>query len=102
MAPKRAAEAIDLTDDSPFYSSQPHAHTSSSQGYANSSQSSRPVKQARTGNNRTASGASQQDPVYIDDDEEEDGSATQSFSDQEYSYALYGVMHSKIVGCRFY
>jgi SWI/SNF-related matrix-associated actin-dependent regulator of chromatin subfamily A3 len=40
--------------------------------------------------------------VYVDDDEEEDVSATQGTTDQEYSYTLYGVMHSKIVGCRFY
>ncbi|KAF2034663.1 hypothetical protein EK21DRAFT_85239 [Setomelanomma holmii] len=111
MAPKRSAAAIDLTDDSPFYSSQPHAHasssqgythSSSSQGYAHSSQSSRAPKQPRTGYNRTTSGASQADPVYIDDDEEEDVSATQGISDQEYSYTLFGNMYSKIVGCRFY
>jgi SWI/SNF-related matrix-associated actin-dependent regulator of chromatin subfamily A3 len=48
-----------------------------------------------------ASGASQ-DPVYVDDDEEEDFSATQGLSEQEYSWMLYGVMHGKIVGCRYY
>jgi SWI/SNF-related matrix-associated actin-dependent regulator of chromatin subfamily A3 len=121
MPPKRPAEAIDLTDDSPFHSSQPHAPSSSSpshgyaqpsssQGYAQSSRTSpygRAPKQPRTAAyNRTASGNSQQDPVYIDDDEE-DGSqeapgATQGFSEQEYSWTLYGVLHGKIVGVRYY
>jgi SWI/SNF-related matrix-associated actin-dependent regulator of chromatin subfamily A3 len=100
MAPKkRPAESIDLTDDSPFYSSQPNANASSSQGYAQSAQSSphgRAPKQART-----ASGAPQ-DPVYVDDDDEEDVSATQGFTEHEYSWTLYGIMHGKVVGCRYY
>lgn len=112
MPPKRRAEAIDLTDDSPSYSpSQGHAHASSSQhpssshGYAHSQSSptARAPKQPRTATyNRAASGASQQDPVYIDDDDEEDASATQGMSEQEYGWTLYGVMHGKIVGVRFY
>jgi hypothetical protein len=111
MPPKRPAEAIDLTNDTPFYSSQPYAnasssqgyaHASSSQGYAQSSPHGRAPKQARTGYGRTSSGASQQDPVYIDDDEEEDVSATQGLTEQQYTWTLYGVMHGKIVGCRFY
>jgi SWI/SNF-related matrix-associated actin-dependent regulator of chromatin subfamily A3 len=107
MAPsKRPIETIDLTeDDSPFYSSQPYAYASSSQGYAQSSQispSSRAAKQPRTSAySRTTSGASQQDPVFIDD-EEEDTSATQGFTEQEYSWTLYGGMHAKIVGVRYY
>lgn len=110
MAPKRPAETIDLTDDTPFYSSQSHrhgsssqayAHPSSSQSYAHSSPHSRPSKQPRTGYARTTSGTSQQDPVYIDDDEEE-VSATQGTSDQQYNWTLYGQMHDKIVGCRYY
>jgi SWI/SNF-related matrix-associated actin-dependent regulator of chromatin subfamily A3 len=101
---KRHWEAIDLTEEeSPFYSSQ---RASTSQGYAQSSQSSpdgRAPKQSRTlAPSRTASGASQQDPVYIDDDEEEDVSATQGFTEQEYSWMLYGQMHAKIVGVRYY
>jgi hypothetical protein len=110
MAPKkRPIETIDLTDDSPFYSSQPQAHGSSSQGYAQSSQSSpnsRAHKQPRTtASRRTPSGASQHDPVYVDveeDEDEEDVSATQGFTEQEYSWTLYGVMYGKIVGCRYY
>ncbi|KAF2832307.1 hypothetical protein CC86DRAFT_366141 [Ophiobolus disseminans] len=114
MPPKRPAELIDLTDDTPFYSSQPYAngsssqayaHPSSSQGYAQSSQSSPygpAPKQARTDYTRTASGASQQDPVHIDDDEEEDVSATQGFTDQQYTWTMYGAMHGKIVGVRHY
>jgi hypothetical protein len=111
MAPKkRPIETIDLTDDSSFYSPQSNAHVSSprgstqassSQGYAHSSQSSpygRAAKQARTAH---ASGVSH-DPVYVDDDEEEDLSATQGVSEQEYSWTLYGVLHGKIVGCRYY
>jgi SWI/SNF-related matrix-associated actin-dependent regulator of chromatin subfamily A3 len=112
MPPKRRVEAIDLTDDSPFYSSQPYAHTSSSQsyGYAQSSQASTagpaPKQQRTAAYSRTASGTSQQDPVYIDD-EEEDGSqeapgATQGFNEQQYSWILYGVMHAKVVGVRYY
>lgn len=110
MAPsqKRSFE-LDQTEESPFCSSQ---HASSSQGYAQSSQSSaygRAPKQPRTSSsataNRTPSGASQQDPVYIDsddDDEEEDVAATQGFTEQEYSWMMYGVMHGKIVGVRYY
>jgi hypothetical protein len=104
--PKRRFEAIDLTEeDSPIYSSQ---RASSSQGhaYAQWSQSSpngRAPKQSRTtASSRTPSGASQNDPVYIDDDEEEDVSATQGFTEQEYSWILYGQMHAKIVGVRYY
>jgi SWI/SNF-related matrix-associated actin-dependent regulator of chromatin subfamily A3 len=81
--PKRAAEAIDLTDDT------------STRGRA--------PKQQRTAYNSTQSGASQQDAVYIDDDdEEEDMSATQGMSEQLYSWTLYGTMHGKIVGVRYY
>jgi SWI/SNF-related matrix-associated actin-dependent regulator of chromatin subfamily A3 len=71
-------------------------------------------KQARTAYNSHAGGSSQHDPLVIDDDEdnnddgdEEDASqnapgSTQGFSDQEYSYSLYGVLHNKIVGVRYY
>jgi SWI/SNF-related matrix-associated actin-dependent regulator of chromatin subfamily A3 len=52
------------------------------------------------------SGASQQDPVYIEDDddeeEEEDASATQGVTDQEYSWMMYGGMRANIVGIRYY
>jgi SWI/SNF-related matrix-associated actin-dependent regulator of chromatin subfamily A3 len=113
MPPKRRAETIDLTEDSPFYSSQQHTHASSShhpsssQGYAHSqshsSPSGRAPKQPRTtAYNRTPSGASQQDPVYIDDDDEEDASASQGMNEQEYSWTLYGNLHGKIVGVRYY
>jgi SWI/SNF-related matrix-associated actin-dependent regulator of chromatin subfamily A3 len=113
MPPKRPVEAIDLTDDSPFYSSQPYTHASSSQhplssqGYAHSQSHSSPVgrapKQPRTAAyNRTPSGASQQDPVYIDDDDEEDASASQGMNEQEYAWTLYGNLHGKIVGVRYY
>jgi SWI/SNF-related matrix-associated actin-dependent regulator of chromatin subfamily A3 len=113
-AQKRRAEIIDLTDDNSAYASQPyadasssqgHGHASSSQGYAQSSQSSpygRAPKQPRTAtSHRSLSGASQHDAVYIDDDEE-DVSATQGMSEQEYTWTLYGVMHEKIVGVRYY
>jgi len=112
MPPKRPIEAIDLTDDSPFYSSQPYAngsssqgyaHPSSSQSYAHSSPHGRAPKEPRTADyGRTNSGASQLDPVHIDDDEEEDAAATQGMTEQQYTWTLYGVMHAKIVGCRFY
>jgi len=112
MPPKRHIEAIDLTDDSPFYSSsQAHAHASSSQGYAHSQSQSqlhssphgRAPKQARTSTySRASSGASQQDPVCIHDDDEEDVSATQGINEQEYTWTLYGNMHAKIVGVRYY
>ncbi|KAH7391880.1 SNF2 family N-terminal domain-containing protein [Pyrenochaeta sp. MPI-SDFR-AT-0127] len=112
---KRPLEAIDLTnDDSPFYSSsQPYAQ-SSSQNYVQSSATpsspySRPPKQPRTANSqRTASGSSQNDAIFIDDDEDEDDAsqnapdATQGLSEQEYTYGLYGAMHGKIVGVRYY
>jgi SWI/SNF-related matrix-associated actin-dependent regulator of chromatin subfamily A3 len=110
--PKRTAEAIDLTDDTPFYSSysssQSHAYPSSPQSYAHSSQTSphgRTPKQRRTAAyNHTPSGATQQDAVYIDDDDddEEDIAATQGMSEQQYSWTLYGAMHGKIVGVRYY
>jgi SWI/SNF-related matrix-associated actin-dependent regulator of chromatin subfamily A3 len=99
---KRPAEAIDLTDDSPLYSSQSHDYVQLSQA----SPAGRAPKQPRTAAyNRTASGSSQHDPVYIDD-EEEDGSqeapgATQG-NEQEYTWVLYGALHNKIVGVRYY
>ena len=100
MAPrKRPAEAIDLTnDDSPF--------NSSSQGYSSQGRH-RASKQARSAiNQRTASGSSQTDAIYVDD-EEEDASqdapdATQGYNEREYSYGPYGAMHTKIVGVRYY
>lgn len=41
------------------------------------------------------------------DDDEDDASqnapeSTQGYSEDEYTYGLYGVMHSKIVGIRYY
>ncbi|KAH4937778.1 hypothetical protein HBI79_064250 [Parastagonospora nodorum] len=108
MPSKRPVETIDLTDDSPFHSSsQGDAHASSSQGYAHSHSHSSPhvraPKQARTSTyNRTWSGASQQDPVYIHDDDEEDASATQGINEQEHTWTLYGNMHTNIVGVRYY
>ncbi|KAH7402017.1 SNF2 family N-terminal domain-containing protein [Phaeosphaeria sp. MPI-PUGE-AT-0046c] len=101
MAPsqKRSFEPLDYTENSPYSSFQ---HASSSQ----SSPLGRAPKQPRTTSsatvNRTPSGASQQDPVYIDSDDEEDVMATQGFTEQEYSWMLYGVMHGKIVGVRYY
>jgi SWI/SNF-related matrix-associated actin-dependent regulator of chromatin subfamily A3 len=110
MAPsqKRSFEPLDYTEDSPYNFS---TNASSSQSYAQSSQSSpygRAPKQPRTSSsstaNRAPSGATQQDPVYIDseDDEEEDVTATQGYSAHESSWMLYGVMHGKIVGVRYY
>ncbi|KAG9196613.1 SWI/SNF-related matrix-associated actin-dependent regulator of chromatin subfamily A3 [Alternaria panax] len=97
MPPKRRAyEAIDLTgdDDAPPYSSSPH----------------RAPKQARTSYNqaqRTTSGSSQADAIFIDDDEEDEASqevpdATQAYNQQQYSFDLYGTMNGKIVGVRYY
>lgn len=115
---RHAAEAIDLTGDEPaaLSSSQPFNNSSSSQNYAISqpySSQSRPPKQARTGSNPSPAfninaGSSQANAFLIDDDdEEEDGSqevpdATQGPNETEYSYGLYGVLPTKIVGCRYY
>jgi SWI/SNF-related matrix-associated actin-dependent regulator of chromatin subfamily A3 len=98
---KRHIESIDLTGDEGVFSS-------SSQGYINSQQSQSPYrnpKQARTSYGSQA-GSSQAEPLLIYD-EEEDGSeevpdAIQAHTDSEYSYALYGVLHTKIVGVRYY
>ncbi|KAH8731392.1 SNF2 family N-terminal domain-containing protein [Phaeosphaeriaceae sp. PMI808] len=79
---KRPAAVLELTEGSP---------------------SARAPKQPRDESRHSLSGASQQDPVYIhDDDEEEDVSGTQEYNEQQYSWMLYGVMHGKIVGCRYY
>jgi hypothetical protein len=122
MAPKRrAGEAIDLTsDDTPFYSSsQSHAHSSSqfpssSQGYAHSygysSSPYRAPKQPRTSHNqtqRTTSGSSQADAIFIDEDEDDEASqevpdATQAYNQQQYDFTLYGALHTKIVGIQHY
>ncbi|KAH6867044.1 SNF2 family N-terminal domain-containing protein [Alternaria rosae] len=122
MPPKRRAyEAIDLTGDGdvPAYSSsQSHARSSqypaSSQGYAQShgysSSPHRAPKQARTSYNqaqRTTSGLSQADAIFIDEDEEDDASqevpdATQTYNQQQYDYILYGIKQDKIVGVRYY
>jgi SWI/SNF-related matrix-associated actin-dependent regulator of chromatin subfamily A3 len=118
MAPKRRAETIDLTsDDTPFYSSssQPRAHSSSfqSQGYADSqgysSSPHRAPKQPRTAYNqaqRTTSGASQADAIFIEEDEDDASQevpdATQAYNQQQYDYTLYGKIQAKIVGVRYY
>jgi SWI/SNF-related matrix-associated actin-dependent regulator of chromatin subfamily A3 len=121
MPPKRRPyETIDLTgDDTPAYSSsQSYVHSSqypsSSQGYAQShgysSSPHRGPKQARTSYNqsqRTTSGSSQADAIFIDEDEEDDASqevpdATQAYNQQQYDYILYGIKHDKIVGVRYY
>jgi SWI/SNF-related matrix-associated actin-dependent regulator of chromatin subfamily A3 len=68
-------------------------------------------KQARTTYDSRASGSSQHEPLVIesddDDGNEEDASqnepdSTQGPSEQEYSYSLYGALHNKIVGVRYY
>jgi SWI/SNF-related matrix-associated actin-dependent regulator of chromatin subfamily A3 len=118
MAPKRRVEAIDLTsDDTPFYSSssQPRAHSLSfqSQGYADSqgysSSPHRAPKQPRTAYNqaqRTTSGASQADAIFIEEDEDDASQevpdATQAYNQQQYDYTLYGTIQAKIVGVRYY
>jgi SWI/SNF-related matrix-associated actin-dependent regulator of chromatin subfamily A3 len=121
MAPKRRTEAIDLTsDDTPFYSSsQPHARSSSqfpssSQSYTHShgysSSPYRAPKQPRTAYNqaqRTTSGSSQADAIFIDEDEDDDASqevpdATQAYNQQQYDFTLYGILPAKIVGVRYY
>jgi hypothetical protein len=87
-----------------------YAHASSSHSSRpQSSPDGRAPKQPRTSAySGTTPGASQQDPVYIDDDddddddEEEDASATQGFTEQEYSWMLYGRMRANIVGVRYY
>jgi SWI/SNF-related matrix-associated actin-dependent regulator of chromatin subfamily A3 len=122
MPPKRrAVEAIDLTgdDDAPSYSSSPSfnrssQYPSSSQGYAHShtysSSPQRAPKQARTSYNqvqRTTSGSSQADAIFIDEDDDDDASqevpdATQAYNQQQYDYMHYGTMHERIVGVRYY
>ncbi|CAO2649002.1 Nn.00g099510.m01.CDS01 [Neocucurbitaria sp. VM-36] len=92
MAPrKRNADALEPTNDS-----------------SQLDNSSRAPKEARTRYNQpTAPGSSQHDAIYIDDDDEGDASqnapdATQGYTEHAYSYGLYGTMHAKIVGVRYY
>lgn len=109
---KRAAETIDLTDDEPTSSSQPYASSSQSHGYGSALQSSphvRAHKQARTStNHRSVLGNSQHDPVFIDDDDEDNDASqevpgsSQGCNEQQYSWTLYGTMHTKVVGVRYY
>lgn len=68
-------------------------------------------KQPRTSSNthpaRTGTGSSQHDALIIDSDDEDDASqeeldSTQGYNEQHYSYSLYGQIHNKIVGIRYY
>ncbi|KAF2854582.1 hypothetical protein T440DRAFT_441724 [Plenodomus tracheiphilus IPT5] len=110
MAPKRRIETVDLTEDAPASYSHP-LQASSAQGFAPSAQSSsspyRPPKQPHIAYRQPSGGASQADAVVLDDDDEDDASQeapgpTQGYNEQQCSYVLYGNLHSKIVGVRFY
>lgn len=113
MAPKRRVEFIDLTEDAWPDCTRPW-QASSSQGYTHSGPPSsspyRTPKQPRTVyDQRTPSGASQADVVIWDDgdDDNDDASqealgSTQDDHEQQSRYVLYGNLHNKIVGVRFY
>ncbi|KAH6612407.1 SNF2 family N-terminal domain-containing protein [Boeremia exigua] len=69
----------------------------------------RAPKQPRTTNTHPtrAAGSSQHDALVIDSDDDDDASqeapdSTQSYNEQQSSYGLYGVIHNKIVGVRYY
>lgn len=115
MPPRKRQYGALGSESSPFNSPQ---HRSSSQGYAHSSpsqQHARAPKQPRTASNahpaRSATGLSQHDALVIDsgddDDDNDDSSqevsdSTQGYNEQQYSYSLYGMLHNKIVGVRYY
>lgn len=109
MAPKRPAEQIDLTggDDAPVLSSsQPSQGYALSQDYGNPPPPPKKARAVSGGSSQAHAGSSQAQPFLIYD-EEEDGSqeapdATQGYNEAEYGWGLYGVMHTKIVGVRFY
>lgn len=112
--PPRKRQYGDLgNEDSPF-NSPPHGYAS--QGYAHpspSQQHARIPKQPRTASNthpaRVPTGSSQHDALVIDSDDDDDDDAsqevpdaTQGYNEQQYSYSLYGMLHNKIVGVRYY
>ena len=122
MAPQKRQYSELGNESSPFNSS--HAYSSSStrytnpsssQGYAHSSPSqqyARTPKQPRTAQNphpsRTATGSSQHDALVIDSDDDDDDASleapdsTQGYNEQQYNYSMYGMLHNKIVGVRYY
>ncbi|KAF3041248.1 hypothetical protein E8E11_005635 [Didymella keratinophila] len=122
MAPQKRQYGGLGNESSPFnspqnaYSSSSSRYTnpSSSQGYALSSpsqQHGRTPKQPRTAQNahpsRMAGGTSQADALVIDSDDDDDASqevpdSTQGYNEHQYSYGLYGTLHNKIVGVRYY
>jgi SWI/SNF-related matrix-associated actin-dependent regulator of chromatin subfamily A3 len=79
---------------------------------ASSQTNTRAPKQARTTYDSRANGSSQHEPLVIDSDEDDDGDeedasqnvpdSTQGPSEQEYTYTLYGALHNKVVGVRYY
>jgi SWI/SNF-related matrix-associated actin-dependent regulator of chromatin subfamily A3 len=92
-------------------SSQPYPDS----GYSGSQRLSQSQsKRARTSSNHAPQpsagqllGSSQAQPIEIDDtDEPDDGSQEvedgTGHSSQEYSYSLYGILPTKIVGCQYY
>ena len=122
MAPQKRQYGDLGNESSPFNSPQKacsssstrYTNPSSSQGYAHSSPSqqyARAPKQPRIASNthpsRTATGSSQYDALVIDSDDDDDASqevpdSTQGYNEQQYSYSLYGMLHNKIVGVRYY
>ncbi|KAF2744112.1 hypothetical protein M011DRAFT_521232 [Sporormia fimetaria CBS 119925] len=123
MSRKRPADSsFDSSDygGGPLHSTQSSAvpsssHPSSSQGYVLSqacSSQGPPSKQPRTeqGGARFSNGSavpgSQVNPYTIDDEEEDDSEespdATQGYNEAQYRWGLYGALHTKIVGVRYY
>ncbi|KAF9692216.1 hypothetical protein EKO04_009568 [Ascochyta lentis] len=122
MAPHKRQYGDLGNESSPFNSPQNvhsssstrYTYPSSSQGYAHSSPSqqyARAPKQPRTTQNahpsRTISGSSQYEPLVIDSEDDDDASqevpdSTQGYNEQQYSYGLYGMLQTKIVGVRYY
>lgn len=118
-ARKRPVEVLDLTgDDTPlprssFSSSRPFSQATSQAYHSHSSpQPPRAPKKPRPSysplnRHGLATAGSQLNPYTIDDDDDDAGTeevqdASQSFNEAQYRFDLYGVLHTKVVGCRFY
>ncbi|OCK82728.1 hypothetical protein K432DRAFT_292616 [Lepidopterella palustris CBS 459.81] len=109
---KRVIDEIDLTGDD-------DALIVSSQRPSQRSLQTRPTKQPRVSDGHqsssvpplpsfNAAGSSQSDPYTIEDDEAEDDGATeapgqiQNYNDATLQFEIYGMLPTKIVGCRYY
>jgi SWI/SNF-related matrix-associated actin-dependent regulator of chromatin subfamily A3 len=103
---KRPAESVDLTSsDGPvrYVTSLPSSQTSTMPRAPKQPRVSAPNVHAP----RAVAGSSQANPYTIDDDDEDAGAeevqdASQSFNEAESRFSLYGVLSTKIVGCRYY